>query len=120
MARILLADDDPTALDLVSRALTAEGHNVVCCCDGQEALQRLLAAPGEFALLLSDVEMPGLDGIELAKRARSAAPGLRILLMSGFSGGTGRIESLALPGVGFVTKPLSLEQIRASVRSALS
>lgn len=120
MARILLADDDPTALDLVARALTGDGHEVVRCQDGHEAVQQLLDAPATFDLLLSDVEMPGLDGIELARRAAEAAPRLRILLMSGFSGGNDRFERLGIPVAGFVSKPLSLEQIRAAVRSALA
>lgn len=120
MARILLADDDPTALDLVSRALSAEGHKIVRCADGQEALQHLVAAPGDFDLLVSDVEMPGLDGVELAKQAAVVKPGLRILLMSGFAGGTDHFASLNIPKVGFVSKPLTLEQIRSAVRSALA
>ena len=120
MARILLADDDPTALDLVGRALASEGHAIARFTDGHEALQHLLAAPGDVDLLVSDVEMPGLDGIDLARQAAEAAPRLRILLMSGFAGGTDRISSLKNPHVQFVSKPLTLEQIRAAVRKALA
>lgn len=120
MARILLADDDPTALDLLGRALAGDGHVVVRCQDGNEAIQQLLDAPAAFDLLLSDVEMPGLDGIELARRAAEAAPRTRILLMSGFMGGTDRVEKLGIQVAGFVSKPLSLDQIRAAVRSALA
>ena len=119
MARILLADDDPAALTLVGRALAAEGHQVVSCTDGHEAMQHLSAGPESFDLLVSDVEMPGMDGIELAQQAIAAAPRLRILLMSGFAGGTDRIASLKAPSVGFVSKPLSLDQIRGAVRKAL-
>lgn len=120
MARILLVDDDSTTLELVARALVADSHQVTRCQDGQEALQQIEAASAEIDLLLTDVEMPGLDGIELARRVAVAAPHVRILLMSGFSGGTDQIESLGLPVAGFVSKPLSLDQIRTMVRSALA
>ena len=120
MARILLVDDDPTTLDLVGRALAADNHEVVRCLDGQDAIQQLQTGTAGIDLLLTDVEMPGLDGIELARQAASAAPGMRILLMSGFAGGTDQVGSLAFPVAGFISKPLSLDQIRAAVRSALA
>lgn len=120
MARILLADDDPTALTLVGRALSSEGHQIVSCSDGQEALQHLFSAPESFDLLVTDVEMPGMDGVELAQQAAVTAPRLRILLMSGFAGGNERIASLKLPSAGFVSKPATLDQIRTAVRKALT
>lgn len=120
MARILLVDDDPTTLDLVGRTLEAEGHEVIRCLDGQDAFQRLSAAPQSFDLLLTDMEMPGLDGIELASRTAAAAPQIRILLMSGFSSGNDAAEELGIPVAGFVSKPLSLDQMREAVRSALA
>ncbi len=120
MARILLVDDDPTTLDLVARALAADSHQVARCQDSHEALQQILAESAAFDLLLTDVEMPGLDGIELARRVAVAAPHVRILLMSGFTGSTEQIESLGIPVAGFVSKPLSLDQIRSTVRSALA
>lgn len=119
MARILLVDDDPAALDLVGRGLSADGHEVVSFSDGQDALQEITGAPARFDLMLTDMEMPGLDGLELARRAAAAAPQIRILLMSGFTG-PDQAAVDALPIVGFVSKPLSLEQIRSAVRSALA
>lgn len=120
MARILLVDDDPTTLDLVGRALAADNHDVIRCLDGQDAMHQLAAGPAAIDLLLSDVEMPSLDGIELARQVVSAAPHVRILLMSGFDGGAGQVGALEFPVAGFITKPLSLDQIRAAVRSALA
>lgn len=119
MARILLADDDPTTLDLVARALGADGHDVVRCQDGHEALQHVLSG-APIDLLLTDVEMPSLDGIELAKRVAGAAPRIRILLMSGFSSGADQADARGVAVAGFISKPLSLDQIRAAVRSALA
>lgn len=120
MARILLADDDPTTLDLVGRTLEADGHEVMRCMDGQEALQRLGAAPQSFDLLITDLDMPGVDGVELASRAVAAAPQLRVLLMSGFGSGADSAEELGIPVAGFVSKPLSLDQMRDAVTAALA
>ena len=163
MARILLADDDPTTLDLVGRTLEADGHEVIRCTDGQEAFQRFSAAPRSFNLLITDLDMPGIsgrelleatdpgcrviivtgdpsfaleafrfnvvitdldmpgiDGIELASRAAAAAPQLRILVMSGFSGSADSAEDLGIPAAGFISKPLSLDQMREAVNSALA
>ncbi len=119
MARILLVDDDPATLDLVGRALSADGHEVLSCADGQEALQELSAGPVSFDLMLTDLDLPGLDGLELARRAVTTVPGICILLMSGFTS-PDQAAAQALPIAGFVSKPLSLEQIRSAVRSALA
>ncbi len=118
MARILLVDDDATTLDLIGRALAADRHQVKRCSDGQEALQELLAAPDAFDLLLTDVDMPGVHGIELARRTAEVAPRVRILMMSGFDGETDQ-ASLALVA-SFITKPVSLARVRAAVRAALA
>lgn len=119
MVRILLADDDAATRDLFSRALTSDGHHIILTQDGQEAIERLLADPAAIDILISDVEMPGLDGIALAERALAAAPDLRVLLISGFEGGLDRAGSLPAERVRRLSKPLSLEQIRAEVRGLL-
>ena len=69
MARILLAEDDAATRDLVQRALGLDGHEVVVTQDGMEALEKLQAAPARVDLLITDVQMPVLDGIALAEKA---------------------------------------------------
>ena len=120
MARILLADDELATRELVGRALAGDGHQVTAVEDGQAALDRLLAAPAGFDLLITDVHMPALDGIALAVRARGVAANLRVLLMSGYQTGIGAAAALAPPVPRLVTKPFTLEQIRAEVRAALA
>lgn len=119
MARILLADDDAATRDLVQRALATDGHQVVSTQDGAEALEKLQAAPGGFDLLISDVQMPGVDGIELVEKSLQAAPGLRVVLMSGFAGELDRAQHLKDKIGRVITKPFSLEQARAVVREVL-
>lgn len=118
MARILLADDEAATRDLVKRALTADGHEVVVTEDGQEALDRLTSGE-HFDLLLSDVQMPGMDGLSLVEKALVAKPGLAVVLMSGHVGGMQRAQALQSKLKATITKPFTLDQIRAVVKGAL-
>ena len=94
MARILLADDDAATRDLVKRALEADGHSVHVTQDGSEALEAVEGSGAQkFDVLVSDVEMPLLDGVALAQRALKQ-PNLRILLMSGFAEQLDRAKAL--------------------------
>ncbi len=117
MARILLADDDKGSLDLVRRALETDGHDVVTADDGSEALAAL--APGGFDLLVADVQMPGLNGIDLAHKALAGAPSLKLVLMSGYADVFDQARGLEANGARLVTKPFTIEQIRAAARAAL-
>lgn len=116
MARILLADDDSAARELVARALSGDGHSVDSVPDGTEALERL--GSGAYDLLVTDVQMPGLDGVSLAQHALRAG-GLRVVLMSGFVSELDRAAGLAPGRVHVLSKPATLEQIRSIVRAAL-
>ncbi len=120
MARILLADDDATSRDLVARALASDGHTVDATQDGGEALEHLQAPGARFDLLVTDVHMPGLDGVALAEHVLRAHKGLRIVLMSGFVSELDRAQKLASGALTVISKPFTLEQIRAAVKTALA
>ena len=120
MARILLADDDAATRDLIGRALKTEGHDVVAVEDGLAALAHMQSAMPSPDLLISDVQMPGLDGVSLAGKAVQIAPGLRVLLMSGFAGALGQTDHLKPHLKRVLTKPLSLDDVRSAVRAALA
>ena len=83
MARILLTEDDVSLRVFLSRALEQAGHEVVQADDGDGALPLIEA--GGIDLLLTDIVMPGIDGIELAQRARLLAPELRVMFITGFA-----------------------------------
>ena len=119
MARILLADDDAATRDLVQRGLATDGHTVTPTQDGAEALDKLQETPGAFDLLISDVQMPGLDGIALAEACIAANAKLRVVLMSGFADELGRADHLKGKISQVLTKPFTLEQIRGAVKAAL-
>ena len=120
MARILLAEDDAATRDLVQRALGLEGHEVVVTQDGVEALEKLQAAPTRFDVLVTDVQMPGLDGVALVEKALGVNPKLRVVLMSGFADELDRAAHLKAKISRVITKPFTLEQIRSAVKAALA
>src|SRR5262252_11154541 len=84
MPRILLAEDDDSLRGFLSRALERAGHDVKSCADGDEAMEAL-EEDGGWDLLLTDIVMPGVDGIEVARHAAARYGGLRIMFITGFA-----------------------------------
>ena len=119
MARILVAEDDAGVRLLVTRALRLEGHSVTAVEDGEYALEQLIEHDGSFDLLLSDIRMPAMTGIELAHAAHRNWPELTILLMTGYAEQREAAEDLMQIVVGVVDKPFTLTEIRARVNEAL-
>ncbi|WP_417317471.1 cell cycle two-component system response regulator CpdR [Emcibacter sp.] len=83
MARILLAEDDETMRSFLARSLEKAGYKVISVGTGTDALP--LLAGGGFDLLLTDIVMPGMDGIELARRATKMQPDLQVMFITGFA-----------------------------------
>ncbi len=119
MARILIAEDEAGVRLLVARALRMEGHEVVMAEDGEMAIDILAEENGRFDLVLSDIRMPALTGIELAYAARSAFPDLPILLMTRYAEQREAAEDLSEIILGVVDKPFTLAEIRLRVAQAL-
>jgi two-component system, cell cycle response regulator CpdR len=119
MARILLAEDDAATRDLVQRALGLDGHTVTVTQDGSEALEKLQATPKGFDVLITDVQMPGLDGVALVEKGLAISGSLRVVLMSGFADELTRADHLRPKIARIITKPFTLEQIRSAVKAAL-
>ena len=120
MARILIAEDEEAVRALVARALTMDGHEVVAMPDGAAALDELTNAAGAFDLLLTDIQMPMMDGIALALAAARDYPALTILLMTGYAHQRERANGLDALVHDVISKPLSLADLLKSVSSALA
>lgn len=120
MARILIAEDEESVRALIVRALQQDGHEVTASGDGAEALEALGKAKGQFDLLLTDIQMPVMDGIALALAAGRDYPGLVILLMTGFADQRERAHGLSALVHDVITKPFSLADIRSAVGGALA
>ncbi len=124
MARILLAEDDKAVQSFVSRALAHRGHAVTAVDDGLQALEALHEAGDEagagFDLLITDIVMPGLDGIALALKVARDRPNLPILMMTGYSAERQRAHNLEELICRVITKPFSLEQICKAAEEVLA
>jgi two-component system, cell cycle response regulator CpdR len=120
MAHILLTEDDESVRTFVRRALELDGHRIMLAEDGGEALEILKAESGEFDLLLSDIMMPVLDGIELALAVARDYPRLPILLMTGYANQRERANGLDQLVRDVVSKPFTLAEIRQAVACVLT
>jgi two-component system, cell cycle response regulator CpdR len=119
MARILIADDEESMRMLVARAIAMDGHATMTAQDGAEALDILTRENGAFDLLLSDIQMPVMDGIALALSVARDFPDVTILLMTGFADQRERASNLNAIAHDVITKPFSVASIRAAVADAL-
>ena len=120
MSRVLIADDEDSMRLLVARAIAMDGHEIVTAQDGAEALDILTREDGAFDLLLTDIQMPVMDGIALALSAARDFPHLTILLMTGFADQRERASNLKAIAHDVITKPFSVADIRTAVADALS
>lgn len=113
---ILLADDDGELRKMVSALLTRYGYNLIVANDGRDALQKAHAFDGMIHLLLSDIEMPGMTGIELAIQLNQQRPDTKILMMSGLATGMLVLNN----GWQFLPKPFMADMLRDRIRDFLS
>ena len=117
MPRILLAEDDDSLRGFLSRALERAGYEVTSCADGEEAAAVL---DQDWDLLLTDIVMPGLDGIEVARQAAAKHPGLRIMFITGFAAVALAAGEKAPAGSKVLSKPIHLREIVAEVERLMA
>ena len=120
MARILLADDQPHILRVIRLALSREGHTVEAVGNGQQALERLRSA--DFDILITDVQMPLMDGIELCEalhRERPDAVGLTLVITAQADRDLAR-QVEHLPNTEFLEKPVSLHSLKGRLQRHLN
>ncbi len=117
---VLLAEDETPVRMLAARVLKRRGFRVLEAQDGGEALRLAEAHAHEIDLLLTDVTMPVLDGRELAERFRHVCPGAKILFMSGHPESVIAHDGVLDPGVAYVAKPFTPDQISSRVRDVLA
>ena len=116
--RILLAEDDESLRGFLERALERAGYVVVSFANGQDAYERLQEEP--FTLLLTDIVMPEMDGIELARRAGDIDPELKIMFITGFAAVALNSDSAAPKDARVLSKPFHLRDLVAEVDRMLA
>ncbi len=117
--RLLVVDDEQAVRAVVERVLAGDGYELLVARDGGEALELFDAHNGAFDLILSDVVMPRASGVELAGAVRRRAPGIPIVLMSGY-GDVQAVQHEVARGTALINKPFNATTLREVVRRALS
>jgi DNA-binding response OmpR family regulator len=115
-ARVLVVEDDPTVSEVVARYLTREGYAVEEVADGTHAVERALRSLPD--LVVVDLMIPGLDGLEVCRRLRLAAP-IPVIMLTAKSEEADRIAGLELGADDYVSKPFSPRELMARIRSVL-
>ena len=112
-ARVLVVDDDTMLRNLLYEVLSAEGHAVDRASTGEEALDMLDVAP--YDLVITDVVMPGISGVDVLRGARRKYPDIDVVVMTGYATVDTAIRSIRLGAVDYITKPFNLDHIRVLV-----
>lgn len=117
MTRILVVDDEPHIVSLVTRGLHVEGYETVTAEDGQVALDRALE--GDIDLIVLDVGLPSMDGFEVLRHLRARGSGIPVIMLTARSSTRDAIEGLDAGASDYVPKPFAVAELLARVRSRL-
>jgi two-component system OmpR family response regulator len=117
VAHILVIDDEPKIVSFVSRALAGDGFAVDSACDGARGLE--LATRGPYELVVLDLLMPGVDGVGVLRELIRERPGQQVLVLSAISDVEAKVRCLDLGAADYLTKPFSLAELLARVRTRL-
>src|SRR5258706_13582812 len=114
---LLVADDDPGLRESLERTLTREGYRVLLASDGRAALERL--QDGAIDLIVTDLKMPGLTGLELLRAAKAIAPDVDVILLTAFGTVEEAVKAMKDGAYDFLTKPFRREQLLKLIDKAL-
>ncbi len=120
LERVLLVDDEHAVLELGRRMLERLGYRVVACAHPAEAIAQVEATPGDFAVVVNDLSMPDLNGVQLARRLQELVPGLPMVLVTGYLTGIRRDDLRAQGIVELLYKPFDLRSLAHALDRALA
>jgi len=115
--RVLVVDDEASIRDLLSKTLALAEYEVDLAPDGRTALERLRIMP--YDLLITDLKMPGVDGLAVIREARRLKADIPVIIITGFSTEASAIEAVNLGVSGYLTKPFRVPQVLAAAAKAL-
>jgi excisionase family DNA binding protein len=115
--RVLVVDDEATIRDLLSKTLALAEYDVDLAPDGRGAIDRLRMIP--YDLLITDLRMPGVDGLTVIREARRLKADLPVIIITGFSNEASAIEAVNLGVSGYLTKPFRVPRVLAAASKAL-
>ncbi len=116
--RILIVDDEFSICEVLAQFLKKDGYNVSMASNGEEAIG--IIGRENIDMIISDIKMPGISGVDLLKRVKESAPSMPVLMTTGFPTLDTAIEALKLGAYDYMTKPFHLEEIGEKVRRAFN
>jgi DNA-binding NtrC family response regulator len=117
-ANILLVDDEIQFVETMTRRLSKRGVNALTAFSGQEALE-LLAAGKEVDIVVLDIKMPGMNGLETLKQIKKQNPSIDVIILTGQSTVDTAIKGMKLGAFDFLTKPCELEELVRIIKDAM-
>ena len=115
--RILVVDDDPSDLDVIAESLEREGYDVAKAESGKEALR--LIESENFNLIITDLKLPDIDGMEILRRAKAEIPHVQVIVLTGYGTIEGAVEAMRSGAFHFLQKPVDIVILRETVKRAL-
>ncbi len=115
--KILIVDDDDEILSMCTNSLADETYEVLTSASGEDAFA--LAQKDHFDLVLSDIRMPGMDGLELFKHLRDLDPDQTVIMFSGFGDVDAAVEAMKRGALDYLSKPLIVDELKITIRMAL-
>lgn len=115
--RILVVDDEKNIRLVLDQCLSAEGYQVDTAVSGEHAVEKFAAAP--YDLVILDMKMPGMDGIEVLRRIKRTAPAVPVIMVTGYGSIETAVETMKLGAVDYLRKPFTPDEIRAAVAAVV-
>jgi DNA-binding NtrC family response regulator len=113
---VLVVDDEPDVRDLLAEYFSERGYEVTMVPDGRAAVTAIERAPLRFGLIVTDLQLPGADGLAVLRAARAANPSSYVVIITGYASLDSAIEAVRLGAYDYLTKPFSLGQIDVVLR----
>ncbi len=120
MIHILLAEDDIPTSKFIALSLAKAGYDVTETHNGIDALKEIEKAPNRFKLLLTDIVMPGIDGIELSRKAEELCPALKVMFITGFTAIATKHQNTPSQKTKLLSKPFHLNDLIKQIETLLA
>lgn len=117
MSKILVVDDDEQMREDISEMLSREGYTVTHVGSGEEALEKIKEE--HFDVILTDLIMPGIDGMEVLRQSKRIKPAVRVIMITGFGTIENAVEAMKEGASDYVSKPFKINEVQATVKRAL-
>ena len=114
--RILLVDDEERLAEALSKGLSTMGYSVTTCCSGETAIN--LLKNNSYNILVTDLVMPGMDGMHLLDAIKQTHPGLPVIILTGHGTIPGAVKAMQQGAFNYITKPYNLDEVDANLKKA--